>query len=78
MLLKMLVNGAISEPFNKLPPDGPLQKGIFKISKENCIKNQSKNSNENPSLSIEELQKELKKSHEREKFLRDELMVNNK
>ena len=71
----MLNTQHLSEPFTKLPPDGPLQKLNIHISK--CLVLDSKPVKNllPPQLTIEELQKELMKSQEREQFLHEELLV---
>lgn len=73
----MLRSCRIEEPFNKLPPDGPLQK----IKPPGQVNREVLNSekvflkSENVNKDIEYLQKELEKSREREQFLREELIV---
>lgn len=68
----------LSEPFSKLPPDGPLQKlnipkYNFPLAKENFPMSVPKNFEEK--LTIEDLKKEILKYQERERFLREELLV---
>jgi hypothetical protein len=75
----MLESAKLDEPFNKLPPDGPLQK--IKISSQ--VRRDSTHSpkplkSEVKVSSVELISRELEKSKQREKLLREELMVRNR
>lgn len=79
VLFAMLKTSKLTEPFNKLPPDGPLQKikPPGQLGKE-VLPNSQKSfvRSENVMNDVEFLQKELEKCREREQFLREELIVN--
>ena len=84
-LLEMLKSNKLEGPFLKLPPDGPIQNLSIEVPSMKSSKpkisfkpKQEKNeeSDKENASSIESLKIELKKSHERENFLKKELLVN--
>ena len=73
----MLRGCKIEEPFNKLPPDGPLQKikPPGQVSREVLNPQKAFGRSESGSKDVEYLEKELEKYREREEFLKEELVV---